>query len=50
MNIYKGLLFLEGFRVLPEHVDDLLADLGAALDRVARIGAAQIEFAPCAAQ
>ena len=23
MNIYKGLLFLEGFRVLPEHVDDV---------------------------
>lgn len=33
-----------------EHVDDLLADLGAALDRVARIGSAPGELAPCAAQ
>ena len=25
MNIYKGLMFLEGFRVLPEHADDVVA-------------------------
>lgn len=23
MNIYKGLLFLDGFRVAPEHADDI---------------------------
>lgn len=36
MNIYKGLLFLDGFRVLPEHVEDVAIPAASAAERSSR--------------
>jgi len=36
MNIYKGLMFLDGFRVLPEDADDVVVAAASAATRPSR--------------